>query len=84
MTCFMKKMRYMEKNMRNGPAWIGNEVNILKENVNTAKLMWYCGLKSVVLNNLLNMNRLRCKDDRPSVLLLSTFCLELLVSRCDG
>lgn len=44
----------------------------------------YCGLKSVVLNNLLNINRLRCKDDRPSVLLLSTSCLELLVSRCDG
>lgn len=31
MTCFMKKMRYMEKNMRNGHAWIGNEVNILKK-----------------------------------------------------
>lgn len=30
MTCFMKKMKYMEKNMRNGHAWIGNEVNILK------------------------------------------------------
>lgn len=27
MTCFMKKMRYMEKNMRNGHAWSGSEVN---------------------------------------------------------
>lgn len=36
MTCFMKKMRYMEKNMRNGHAWIGNEVNIVK-NVNATQ-----------------------------------------------
>lgn len=40
MTCFMKKMRYMEKNMRNGPAWIGNEVNILKRNLNATQLLW--------------------------------------------
>lgn len=26
MTCFMKKMRYMEKNMRDGHAWSGSEV----------------------------------------------------------
>lgn len=27
MACFMKKMRYMKKNMRNGHAWSGSEVS---------------------------------------------------------
>lgn len=27
----------MEKNMRSGHAWIGNEVNILKKNVNATQ-----------------------------------------------
>lgn len=26
--CFMKKMRYMTKNMRDGHAWIGSEVTV--------------------------------------------------------
>lgn len=26
MACFMKKMRYLEKNMRDGHAWSGSEV----------------------------------------------------------
>lgn len=26
MACFMTKMRYMEKNMRDGHAWSGSEV----------------------------------------------------------
>lgn len=30
MTCFMKKMRYMEKNMRDGHAWSGSEVTAHK------------------------------------------------------
>lgn len=34
MACFMKKMRYMEKNMRDGHAWSGSEVN---ENVSNCE-----------------------------------------------
>lgn len=74
MTCFMKKMRYMEKNMRNGPAWIGNEVNILKKKCKCSNIYVVMWVESVVFNNLLNINRLRCRDDRPSVFLFSTSC----------
>lgn len=30
------------------------------------------------------MNRMRCKDEKPSVLMVNPGCLELLLSRSDG